>query len=108
MDIVAKAWLCEHKVGGDLEVANPHEKATNPQWWTDAFPVYGEEVIVEITRLREENKRMREAIAPMVAAAGELAIYHYDDEPIDECYDACGKITCGDLRKAVLVTTGGE
>ncbi|MGA1852028.1 hypothetical protein VH570_14440 [Sphingobium sp. HT1-2] len=55
-----------------------------------------------------EIARLREAIAPMVAAAGELESFHYDDEAIDECYDACGKITCGDLRKAALATTGRE
>lgn len=67
-----------------------------------------DEAATEITRLREENKRMRDALEPMVAAAAELAPYHYDEDPIDECYDACGKITCGDLRKAALATTGSK
>lgn len=34
------AWLVRHKANGWLELAKPHEKASNPERWTDAFPVY--------------------------------------------------------------------
>lgn len=33
-------WLVRNKVTGELQVAEPNEKATNPAFWTDAFKVY--------------------------------------------------------------------
>jgi hypothetical protein len=36
-------WLSMYKPSGkDFEFAEPNEKATNPEYWTDAFPVYAE------------------------------------------------------------------
>lgn len=34
------AWLVQCKSSGLVEQAEPHEKATNPEQWTDAFPVF--------------------------------------------------------------------
>ena len=34
------AWIVKNKESGDIEIAEPHETATNPKYWTDAFPVY--------------------------------------------------------------------
>lgn len=34
------AWVVQCKSSGLIEQAEPHEKATNPNYWTDAFPVY--------------------------------------------------------------------
>lgn len=34
------AWLTKCKLSGLVEQAEPNEKASNPEHWTDAFPVY--------------------------------------------------------------------
>lgn len=34
------AWLTKCKPSGLVEQAEPNEKASNPEQWTDAFPVY--------------------------------------------------------------------
>lgn len=39
----AVAWLVQCKKSGLVEQAEPHEKASNPSAWSDAFPVYAEQ-----------------------------------------------------------------
>lgn len=39
---VPVAWLTQSKLTGQVEQAEPNEKASNPAHWTDAFPVYRE------------------------------------------------------------------
>lgn len=34
------AWLVQCKKSGLVEQAEPSEEASNPEYWTDAFPVY--------------------------------------------------------------------
>ena len=34
------AWIAKKKTTGEMELDEPHAKATNPKYWTDAFPVY--------------------------------------------------------------------
>lgn len=34
-------WISRNKKTGEVELAEPHEVATNPEYWTDAFPAYG-------------------------------------------------------------------
>jgi len=34
------AWITKCKLSGLIEQAEPNEKASNPEHWTDAFPVY--------------------------------------------------------------------
>jgi hypothetical protein len=34
------AWLTKCKLSGLVEKTEPNEKASNPEHWTDAFPVY--------------------------------------------------------------------
>lgn len=34
------AWLVRNHATGSLELAEPNEKASNPEHWSDAFPVY--------------------------------------------------------------------
>ncbi len=34
------AWLVQCKLSDLVEQAEPNEKACNPEYWTDAFPVY--------------------------------------------------------------------
>jgi hypothetical protein len=40
LGVVAIAWLVQCKSSGLVEQAEPNEKATNPEQWTDAFPVF--------------------------------------------------------------------
>ena len=42
------AWLAKCKKSGLVEQAEPNEKASNPEHWTDAFPVYSSSVEYEI------------------------------------------------------------
>lgn len=42
------AWLTKCKKSGLVEQAEPNEKASNPEHWTDAFPVYNSSVEYEI------------------------------------------------------------
>ncbi len=35
------AWISRNKKTGDVELVEPHEVATNQEYWTDGFPVYG-------------------------------------------------------------------
>ncbi|WVO40429.1 DUF551 domain-containing protein [Klebsiella pneumoniae] len=34
------AWIAQNKNTGEVEIDEPFAKATNPKYWTDAFPVY--------------------------------------------------------------------
>ena len=34
------AWIVKNKATGEMELDEPHAIATNPEYWTDAFPVY--------------------------------------------------------------------
>ncbi|MCA6701563.1 DUF551 domain-containing protein [Klebsiella pneumoniae] len=34
------AWIAKSKATGEIELDEPHAIATNPEYWTDAFPVY--------------------------------------------------------------------
>lgn len=34
------AWVSKKKTTGEIELDDPHAIATNPKYWTDAFPVY--------------------------------------------------------------------
>ncbi|MHB6680008.1 DUF551 domain-containing protein [Klebsiella pneumoniae] len=34
------AWIAQNKNTGEIEIDEPFAKATNPKYWTDAFPVY--------------------------------------------------------------------
>ncbi|HHG1730381.1 DUF551 domain-containing protein [Enterobacter cloacae] len=34
------AWIAKKKTTGEMELDEPHAKATNPKYWTEAFPVY--------------------------------------------------------------------
>lgn len=64
----------------------------------------------EITRLREENKRMREALKPFADRAGKLDGKWLDHETHWSPAYGSTAITIADLRRAytVLATTGGE
>lgn len=40
MDSEPVAWIAQNKNTGEVEIDEPFAKATNPKYWTDAFPVY--------------------------------------------------------------------
>lgn len=40
MDSDPVAWIAQNKNTGEVEIDEPFAKATNPKYWTDAFPVY--------------------------------------------------------------------
>lgn len=64
----------------------------------------------EITRLREENKRMKEALKPFADRAGKLDGKWLNHETHWSPAYGATAITIGDLRRAydALATTGGE
>ena len=43
------AWLVQCKRSGLVEQAEPNEKASNPKYWTDAFPVFTAPMTVSLT-----------------------------------------------------------
>lgn len=40
MEAEPVAWIAQNKNTGEVEIDEPFAKATNPKYWTDAFPVY--------------------------------------------------------------------
>lgn len=55
------AWLVRCKLSGLVEEAEPNEKASNPEYWTDAFPVYIKPSMASLTD-EEILEAMRENI----------------------------------------------
>ncbi len=54
------AWVTKCRSSGLIEQCEPNEKASNPAYWTDAFPVYTapDELQAEVERLRDEVERL--------------------------------------------------
>lgn len=91
-------------------VAN--SKWRNEHWRCVIDPILVEEAATEIARLREENKRMRDALKPF----GEWADWfdscdqHHEGCPDEADVGEAVDITVGQLRQArtALAATGGE
>ncbi|MGO0676034.1 hypothetical protein [Citrobacter werkmanii] len=92
------AWIAKKKTTGEMELDEPHAKATNPKYWTDAFPVYSappaqlfntiDETLIEALRLvqcmlddyRERNYgHAQEWIRHISAKMDDYSEQHGDD-----------------------------
>jgi len=77
------AWLSKCKTNGLVEITEPNQKATNPEHWTDAFPVHRLPVPQHLDELKRLAKLYIDANIwdgeDRIGAKFDKAVFHPDD-----------------------------
>lgn len=94
MDQEPVAWIAKSKATGEIELDDPHEIATNPECWTDAFPVYAAPQLPQPAVVSDVTRKDFEAWARAAGFNEDWYFFtnvhpnHYDDDHINDMWAA--------------------